>query len=122
MKNIQEIKNEFEQILSEVIKINGISVESATQVAQVILQESGKFQRTEMMNQARLNSNGNTNNGNGNNNGYQPATNKQKIAMENLEIKFNKNISKTEASRLIEQAISQLRSNGKGRVITAPSF
>jgi len=45
MKTIQEIKTIFEQILSEVLKINGISVDSAVQVSTVILQESGKYNR-----------------------------------------------------------------------------
>lgn len=105
MKTIQEIKSNFEQILSEVIKINGISTESATQVAAVILQESGKFERTEMLNGSR---NGNRN---GNSNGNQPATFNQKRALTNLEIKYDKNISKSEASKLIEQAVQKF--NGK---------
>ena len=103
MKNIQEIKADFEQILTEVIKINGISIESATQVATVILQESGKDRRSEIY-QSKFN---------GNNNSFQPATDRQKIAMENLEIKFNKNISKAEASKLIEEAVQKLNGNKK---------
>lgn len=115
MKQIQEIKSDFEQILSEVIKINGIPIESATQVAQVILQESGKFQRTEMMNNARLKSNGNANN----NNGGQPATFKQKNALDNFGIKYSEDITKAEASALLEKAIAEAKKK-RGGVITAP--
>lgn len=103
MKTIQEIKNEFEQILSEVIRINGISVESATQVATVILQESGKFQRTEI-----LNSNG-RNNSNG-----KPATQKQIKYLQDLGVLVEPGMTSREASGLIES------SKGKGRN-TAPS-
>lgn len=49
MKSVEEIRSNFEQILNEVIRIQGLPVESATQVAAVILQESGKFERTEML-------------------------------------------------------------------------
>jgi len=103
MKTIQEIKSNFEQILEEVIKINGLAVESATQVATAILQESGKFERTEMLN---------GNNGNRSSNG-KPATFSQKRALRNLGIKYNNNIDKTEASKLIEQAVQ--RFNGRNQ-------
>ena len=55
MKTTQEIKTEFEQVLSEVSKINGMTAESAVQVATMILQESGKFQRTETMHNGNSN-------------------------------------------------------------------
>ena len=42
MKTTQEIKTDFEQILSDVSGISGITSDSATQVAQVILQEFGR--------------------------------------------------------------------------------
>lgn len=128
MKTIQEIKTIFEQILSEVARINGIPIESATQVATVILQESGKFERTEMMNQARQNnnySNGNqqpalNNNGNGSNNGGKaPATDKQKNALDNFGITYSEDITKAEASVLLDKAISEVKKK-RGGVITAP--
>ena len=109
MKSIQEIKSNFEQILSDVIKIQGLPVESATQVAAVILQESGKFERTEMLNNNR---NGNRVNSNGND---KPATEKQKKFLQDLGIAVTPNMTSREASRLIES------SNGKGRA-SAPSF
>lgn len=106
MKTIQEIKSDFEQVLSDVSKISGISVESATQVATVILQESGKFQRTQMMNG---NSNG-RNYSNGSNGGDKPITEKQKKFMQDLGITVTPNMTSREASKLIDQS----RSNGKG--------
>ena len=110
MRTIQQIKSDFEQTLSEVVKINGISVESAVQVATVILQESGKFERTEMMN----------NNGfsrNNSNNIDKPISEKQIKFLQDLGVKTFPKTSR-EASALIEQH----RGNGKGRVITAPSY
>jgi len=101
MKTIQEIKSNFEQILSEVSKIPEITQDSATQIAAVILQESGKFERTEMMNNNRNNNNGNN----------KPVTQKQLKYLQDLGIAFTPNMTSREASRLIEQS----RSNGKGR-------
>ena len=109
MRTIQQIKSDFEQILSEVVRINGISVESAVQVATVILQESGKFERTEMMN----NNGFNRNNSNGND---KPVTEKQKKYLQDLGIAVTPNMTSREASKLIDDA-----RNNKGRVITAPS-
>jgi hypothetical protein len=108
MKTIQQIKSDFEQILSEVVKINGISVESAVQVATVILQESGKYNRCPERNED-----------NGDN--CESATQNQKQAMKNLRLVFTENISKADASKQIEQAVAKLRSNGKGRA-SAPSL
>lgn|SRR3989338_842426 len=104
MKTIQEIKTDFEQILSDVSKINGMTTESAVQVTTMILQESGKFQRTQMMNGNR---NGNTNS----NGGDKPITEKQKKFMQDLGITVTPDMTSREASRLIDQS----RSNGKGR-------
>lgn len=96
MKTTQEIKSDFEQILSEVSKINGITTESAVQVSTVILQESGKFQRTEMMN-------GNRNgNGNGNGNGDKPASPKQIKFLQDLGILVEQGMTSRKASELIE--------------------
>jgi len=109
MKTIHEIKTVFEQILSEVARINGIPIESATQVATVILQESGKFERTEMMN----------NNGFSRNNGNnisKPISEKQIKFLQDLGIKEIPNTSR-EASKMIDEV-----RGSKGRVITAPSL
>ena len=106
----QEIKEQFKQTLEEVTKINGITTESAVQVATVILQESGKDRRAELLRETRLNNNGfNKNNKNGN----QPATYKQKNALRNFGIKYSNNITKSEASRLIDEAITEVESNGR---------
>ena len=107
MKTIQQIKSDFEQILSEVVRINGISVESAVQVATVILQESGKYNRCPERNED-----------NGDNS--ESATQSQKQAMKNLRLVFTENISKADASKQIEQAVAKLRSNGKGGIRPSP--
>jgi hypothetical protein len=109
MRTIQQIKSDFEQILSEVVKINGISVESAVQVATVILQEAGKYNRCPEINE---------NNGNGS--GFQPATDNQKQAMKNLKLVYTENISKSDASKQIEQAVARLQSNRKGGFRPSP--
>jgi len=112
MRTLQQIKSDFEQILSEVLKINGISVESAVQVSTVILQESGKYNRCPETK---------TENGD---NEIVPATESQKKAMSNFKLSFPEDISKAEASQLIEQAIEKANSRkngGNGRVIPARS-
>jgi hypothetical protein len=116
MKTIQEIENEFKQTLEEVTKINGITTESAVQVATIILQESGKDRRAELYRQAKMNKNNLYRNSNNSN---QPATDKQKGYMKNLGIDFNDNITISEASEMIEQAKAEKK---KGRLATAPSF
>ncbi|MBU0477666.1 hypothetical protein KKC91_03765 [bacterium] len=93
----QEIKNEFEKILSDVIKLNGLSPESAVLSAQLILQEAGKDRRTEMIREAKSD----------NGNEDVTATFNQKKAMRNLKISFSEDIGKKEASTLIEQAVSK---------------
>jgi len=112
MRNLQQIKSDFEQILSEVIRINGISVESAVHVSTVILQEFGKYSRCPEINES-----------NSDNNGVATATNSQRQAMKNLRLVFTEEISKADASKLIEQAVAKLESkkNENGRVIPARS-
>jgi PBP1b-binding outer membrane lipoprotein LpoB len=113
MRTIQEIKSNFEQILSDVSKISGMTAESAVQVTTMILQESGKFERTEMMNGNR--------NGNSNSNGNVPATDKQKYALRKNGVSFSDNITKSEASVLLDKVMPKSGSDGKGRA-SAPSF
>jgi len=108
MRTLQQIKSDFEQTLSEVARINGVSVDSAVQVATVILQEYGKYSRCPEIE---------ADNGNG---GDAPATDSQRNAMRNLKISFSDNISKAEASKLIESAVSKLRGNGKGSTAARP--
>ncbi len=107
MKTTQEVRNEFEQILSDVSRISGITSDSAVQVATAILRESGKFQRTQML------QNRNT----GNRNSNQPATDKQKDYMKQLGINFDDSITKAQASDEIEKATAEK----KGRVSPASS-
>ncbi len=116
MKTIQEMEKEFEQIISNVVKIDGVSVELATQVGAVILQEYGKNYRTEMIRESKLNANGKYSNGNGG----QPATEKQKNALDKFGIEYSSNITKAEASRLLDEAIAKANGKGKGRKSAYP--
>ena len=102
MRTTNDIISDFEQILSEVIKMDGVSEESAVQVSAVILQEYGKYNRFPDMK--------NENNGSE----IPPATFQQRKAMQNLKLSFPENISKAEASRAIEIAVEKFRGNGKG--------
>lgn len=89
MKTTQEIKADFEQILSEVSRISGVTPDTAVQVSTVILQESGKFQRTEMLNGR-------------NNNNDKPATPKQIKFLQDLGILVEPGMTSKKASELIE--------------------
>lgn len=108
MKTIQEIKNEFEQILSDVSSISGVASDSAVQIATAILHESGKFQRTQMLQ-------GNNRNNNSRNNN-QPATEPQKYTLKKHGIEFSDDISKAEASALLDKVMPK-----KGRENPASS-
>lgn len=102
MKSLQQIKQDFEQILSEVLRINGISVESAVQVSTVILQESGKYNRCPETK---------TENGDDE---YVFASDGQKNAMRNLKLSFPEDISKEKASKLISEAIEKIQNRKNG--------
>ena len=110
MKNLQQIRSDFEQILSEVLKISGISVDSAVQISSAILQEFGKYNRCPS---------GIADDSNGSE--EVPATFNQRKAMRNLKIDFPEAISKVEAGRMIESAVSKFSSNGRGRGFPASS-
>ncbi len=90
-----QINQEFQGILSEVSQINGVPVESAVQVATVILREAGKYRRSKMLSECRLNNNSN------------PANEKQKNALKNFGIEFRNEITKPEAYQLIREAIEK---------------
>lgn len=115
MKTIQEIKQDFEQIFAEVSRINGITTDSATEVAKVILQESGKNSRTQAM------QSNNDSNARRAYNSNAPATEKQKYMLKKLKVDFQENISKSEASRLLDNALGK-KSDEKGRAPPAFSF
>ena len=103
-----QIKSEFEQILADVVKVQGLPIDSAVDVAKVILQESGKDRRTLLLNQFPKTGNGS---GGASDNGNTPATDSQKDFMRKLKISFGEEISKAEASKLIDEAIQ--KKNGK---------
>ena len=106
MKTTQEVRKEFEQILSEVKNINGVMPESAVQIATAILHESGKFQRTQMLQGSNQN----------NRNSNQPATEPQKYTLKKHGIEFSDDITKAEASALLDKVMPK-----KGRVSPASS-
>jgi len=99
-----QIREEFKQLLAGVVN-DGVPIEQATEIARVILQESGKDRRTAMMNQSRQN--GNAVNGNGYGNGDKPATYKQKKALQSFGVRYADNISKAGASQLLDEAIAK---------------
>lgn len=101
-----QIKTEFDQIIADEMKTNGLSMEQAVDVAKTIMQEAGKFKRTEMMNHAKQHGNG-TANGNGN----ASATDKQKELLKKFNVSFADSLTRSEASKLIEEAIA--KKNGK---------
>ena len=97
MRTLQQIKSDFEQILSEVMRINGVSVESAVQVSTVILQEFGKY--------SRCPTEAETENGNE----EKPISEKQAKFLRDLGVKELPKTS-NEASR----KITELKGSGKG--------
>lgn len=98
-----EIKEQFEQVLCGLQGIEGLTTESQVQIAQVILQESGKDRRTELLREARS-----SNNGAGSNNRNLPATDRQKNALMRFGIEYSDDITKSEAYELLEKAFEQL--------------
>jgi hypothetical protein len=99
MKTVEEIKSDFEEVLSDLSKIDGMTPESTVQVATVILQESGKDRRAEIYNSKNNGFNRNYNS-NGND---KPITEKQKKFMQDLGITVTPNMTSRQASELIEQ-------------------
>ena len=89
--------------------IEDLPSESVVQVAQIILQESGKDRRTELLSEARMN-----NNNGSERNGIQPATERQKNALTRFGIEYNDDITKPEAYELLNKAFEQLDNNHRG--------
>ena len=106
-----QLKQEFEQILADVVKINGLPLEQATQVATVLLVERNKFQRTEMLSQARQ-SNGYYNS---QSNGNEPASEKQLKALKSFGVSFNEGITKADASKLLEPHMARMKARNGAR-------
>ena len=109
-----QLKQEFERILSDVVKINGLPIEQATDVAKAILQESGKYKRTEMMNQSRQNGSYAASGNGSSGNGEQPATEKQLKALKSFRVSVKEGITKSEASTLLEPFMAKIKArNGQ---------
>lgn len=111
---------EFKQILSDVKGIAGMNPEKAVDVALTLVQESGKDKRIEVMNEAKLNNNSNGFSRNYSN-GNAPATERQKFALMKNGVSFSDNITKAEASVLLDKVMPKTGSDGKGSN-PAPSF
>ena len=103
-----QIRDEFKEIFAGVVKDNdGVPTEIAADIAKAILTESGKDRRTAMMNQSRQNGNAVNGNGNGYRNGDQPATWKQKKTLQNLGVRYEAGITKSQASQLLDEAFAK---------------
>ena len=96
----EEIQEQFNQILDELKARNDLPIESIVQVAQVILQESGKDRRVELLRDAKSCNN----KGSNDNNTDKSATIRQKNALLRFGIKFRNDITKSEASELLDKA------------------
>ena len=105
MKTIQDIKTDFESAFAEVKSIQSLDADDKVMVAITILEQYGKYNRGEAMSTAKANGNGNQ---------VMPATDKQKNALSNFGVKFSDTITKSEASDLLDKAITEVQ-NKKGR-------
>ncbi len=103
MKSIKEIKMDLSMALEEVPNTPGINTSDRVQMAIALLKEYGKYNRGEAM------SNGKTNG-----NSEAPATERQKSALFKFGIKFSEDITKAEASTMLDKAIADSKER-KGR-------
>lgn len=103
MKSIKEIKTDLTMALEEIPIIQGLNTSDRVNMAIALLQEYGKYNRGEAMSNSRTNGNSEA-----------PATEKQKSALYKFGIKFSEDITKAEASGLLEQAIADSKER-KGR-------
>ena len=103
MKSIKEIKMDLAMALEEVPVTPGQNTSDRVQMAIALLHEYGKYNRGEAM------SNGKTNG-----NSEAPATEKQKSALYKFGVKFSEDITKAEASAMLDKAIADSKER-KGR-------
>jgi hypothetical protein len=102
MKTIQEIKTDLETAIAEIPAIQGLNTSDRVNIAIALLREYGKYNRGEAMSTGR-----------NSNNRDMPATDKQKNALSKFGIKFLEDISKGDASDLLDKAITESK-NRKG--------
>jgi|GEM_PF-1899619 len=98
--NTQERVEQFREVFEEAKKVESLSTQETVQVAVALLQEAGKDRRTP----AGLSGNGN-----------QPATDKQKAYLKSLGIEYKDDVTKAEASELIDKGRNTDNSDAKGR-------
>ena len=104
MKSIKEIKMDLSMALEEVPVIQGLNTSDRVQMAIALLKEYGKYNRGEAM----------SNNGKTNGNSEAPATERQKSALYKFGVKFSEDITKAEASAMLDKAIADSKER-KGR-------
>lgn len=109
MKSIKEIKIDLSAALEEIPVIQGLNTSDRVNMAIALLKEYGKYNRGEAM----------SNKANGNS--QEPATEKQKFALNKNGVEFNDNISKAEASALLDKVMPKDNGNTRGR-FSARSF
>ena len=103
MKSIKEIKADLAMALEEVPVTPGQNTSDRVQMAIALLHEYGKYNRGEAMSNGKTNGNSET-----------PATEKQKSALYKFGVKFSEDITKAEASAMLDKAIADSRER-KGR-------
>ncbi len=103
MKSIKEIKMDLSMALEEVPSNPGINMSDRVQMAIALLKEYGKYNRGEAMSNSKTNGNSEA-----------PATEKQKSALYKFGVKFSEDITKAEASAMLDKAIADSKER-KGR-------
>ncbi|MDD5670238.1 MAG: hypothetical protein PHN49_01225 [Candidatus Omnitrophica bacterium] len=103
MKSIKEIKMDLAAALEEIPVTQGLNTSDRVQMAIALLSEYGKYNRGEAM----------SNKANGTS--QEPATEKQKFALEKNGVDFSENITKSEASALLDKVMPQAKSISRGR-------
>ena len=113
---LHEIHQQFEKILGDLRNIPGLPDESAVQVAQVILVEAGKYRRGELASKSKSSNNGYYSSSQSSENGSnQPATEKQINALNKFGVEYSDDITKADASKLLDSVFAKLDNRKKGR-------
>lgn len=110
MRTISEIKADFEKAIAEIPQLQGLNTSDRVNIAIALLCEYGKYSRGEAMSAGRVN--GNSNN--------MAATDKQKIALGKFGVKFSEDISKAEASELLDKVIAEAEKKKGGFPARSP--
>ena len=101
---ISEYKQLFEDMLKEVLSIEGIDSDKAVNVASILVQEYGKNKRTEILREARSN-------GHSESSANSEATEKQLKFLKQLNVEVPEGTTKRQASEMIAEAVNPGESN-----------